>query len=47
MLQRAKEDNELYSEELEREIHVFKEKINYNGICEEIKNDMKAKGLLR
>lgn len=44
MLQRAKENNELYSEELEHEINIFKEKINYNGICEEIKKDMKAKG---
>lgn len=43
MSQRVKENNELYSEELESEIHLFKEKINYNEICEKIKEDMKAK----
>ncbi len=47
ILQKAKDDNELYSKELEHEIHVFKEKINYNGICEEIKKDKKVKGFFR
>ena len=46
MLQKAKEDNKLYFEELEYEIQLFKEKINYNGICEEIKQDMKVKGFI-
>lgn len=47
MLQSAKADNRLYAEELEREIHLFKEKINYDDICQEIDEDMKAKRVLR
>lgn len=45
MSQRAKEDNRLYSEELENEIHLFKEKINYDGVCQEIDEDMRRMGL--
>lgn len=40
MAQRAKE----YTKELENEIHLFKEKINYDGVCQEIDEDMRRLG---
>ena len=43
--------NEMYAtlgiELLQKEIQYFKEKINYEELCQEIKNDMTRLGLLK
>lgn len=35
-----------YTEELKKEIELFKKEIDYDSICEEVENDMKSMGLL-
>lgn len=41
MVQKEKENGRLYSEQLENEIRLFKERINYDGLCQEIEDDMR------
>lgn len=46
MAKKAKENNSLYSEELQNEIDSFKARIGYDELCKEIEEDKRAKGII-